>query len=143
MIPGMLFPVRAEASRPLAEVYDRLSDCRNEAVWNSQVSSAELVSGEPLSKGSQFRTINRGAAYRATISVYERPDRLEFDVVGGPMDIKARYRLHETDGRTYVEGELEFLPKRLQRLTMPLGRRFIQRDLEKQYRSFGAFCDSA
>ena len=138
----MKFPVRAEVRRPAAQVFEKLSDCRNEAIWNSQVSSVDLLTDEPITVGTAFKTINRGKEYRATITVRDQPNRVEFDVTGRPMDLKARYQLHERGDSTTVEGELELLPKGILRVILPLTRRFIQSDLDKQYRSFASFCES-
>jgi hypothetical protein len=137
------FPVRTQVSRPSGEVFDKLSDCRNEEKWNSQVSRAELVSAEPVGLGTQFRTINRGKAYTATVVTYEKPNLLGFSVAGDSMDIEATYRLGQADGAVVVDGELEMKPKGFLKVVLPLTKRMIQKDLDLQYESFKAFCESS
>lgn len=53
--------------------FDLMADVRHEPEWNSQVSRAELTSGEPIAAGSRFVIVNRGEAFDATISTYDRP----------------------------------------------------------------------
>jgi hypothetical protein len=136
------FRVRTEVSRPPAEVFDRLSDCRNEEKWNSQVSKAELTSDEPVRLGTTFRTINRGESYAARIVTHDTPSELAFEVVGGPMDITATYALRSNGGPVVIDGVLEMRPKGWMKLMMPLLRRTIQKDLDRQYESFSSFCES-
>lgn len=145
----MRFPVRTEVARPAADVLVKLSDCRNEERWNSQVTSANHVGGaDPPEVGTRFNTVNRGKHYDATLTVQDaaadgEPGRIVFDVVGKPMDITASYSLTAAGEGTLVEGELDMRPKGFLRLLMPMLRGSIQKDLDAQYASFARFCESS
>ena len=41
----------------------------NEPTWNSQVSEPELLTGEPIGRGTHFRTVNSGQTYTATMQL--------------------------------------------------------------------------
>ena len=67
---------------PVARVFDAMADVRNEPAWNTQVTEAEPLTGEPIARGNQFRTVNRGQTYTATITEHDRPDHVAFLVAG-------------------------------------------------------------
>src|SRR2546429_452601 len=86
-------PVRSRAvrvtattriDRPPEDVFDMVADLRNDAQWNSRVSSAELRSPEPIGLGSRFAIVNGGTEYDVTITSYDRPSRLGFEASGNP-----------------------------------------------------------
>lgn len=83
----MIVDTAVTVARPREQVFDRMADVRNEAEWNSQVSRSDLVSGEPIGLGTTFLTVNRGQAYDATITTYDRPNEISFDVVGNTLPL--------------------------------------------------------
>src|SRR3954447_14994332 len=87
----MHFVVEKDIAVPPERAFDAMADARNEPRWNSQVSSSELVGDGPVGPGSRFRTANRRQPYDATITTYERPGRLVFEVTGRVMDITASF----------------------------------------------------
>jgi Polyketide cyclase / dehydrase and lipid transport len=135
------FVVETEIARPPEEVFDRMADARNEPSWNSQVSRSELLSGEPIGSGSRFVTVNRGKEYAATISTYERPGALGFDVSGAPMDITAAFRLRPSGAGTVMTAEWDMRPKGAFRFVFPLMGPVIRKDLNRQTARFKAFCE--
>ena len=121
--------------------FDAMADARNEPQWNSQVSRSELLSGEPIGDGSRFETVNRGQSYQATITTYERPNRLAFDVTGKGMDIRATFAFTATGGGTSNSATFDFTPKGFLKVVFPLMKPLIRKDLPKQAQSFAAFVE--
>jgi uncharacterized protein YndB with AHSA1/START domain len=76
----MIVNVQVTIEAPIGRVFDLMADTRNEPQWNSRVSTSALVSGEPIGKGTEFTTVNRGQTYRATVTEYDRPRHLGYDV---------------------------------------------------------------
>lgn len=137
------FVVRNEIAAAPEKAFDLMADARNEPAWNSQVSRSELLSGEPVGPGSRFLTVNRGRDYEATISTYERPSVLVFDVRGAAMDITATFRVSAHGPGSVVEGSFDFSPKGFMAAVFPLMKPMVRRDLERQSARFKAFCESA
>ena len=133
-----------DASRELATTpevaFDAMADARNEVQWNSKVTRSELRSGEPVQKGSRFQTVNRGQTYDATITEYERPSRITFEVTGKQMDITTTFTFAPDAQGTLMRGEFDFRPKGVLKLLFPLMRPMIRSDLPKQMGSFADFC---
>ena len=77
---------------PPEQVFDTLADVRNDARWNSRVSSAELRSPEPIGLGSRFAMVNGGSPYDVTITTHDRPSRLVLEARGKP-DLTIAYTL--------------------------------------------------
>jgi hypothetical protein len=119
-----------------------MADARNEVHWNSAVSRSELMSGEPIGVGSSFLTVNRGQEYSATISSFDPPDRLGFEVTGKGMNITASFLFRPEGETVIVEERLDFKPKGPMKLLFPLMAPLVRRDLPKQGARFKAFCES-
>src|SRR5438132_13602983 len=104
-----------------------MADARNETAWNSQVTRSELKSGEPIGQGSTFATVNRGREYVATISRYEKPGLLVFEVTGKPMDITATFRFRPEGEQTGFGGEVDMRPKGFMKVALPRLRPHVRR----------------
>ena len=139
----MTFTAQATIARPPEEVFDLMADARNEPHWNSKVTRSTLDSGEPVGPGSRFTTVNRGRPYAATITTYERPTRLVFDVTGSGMDITATFRLSPEGAGTRLESAFDFRPKGLMKVMYPALKGAIAKDVPRQAASFNAFCENA
>ena len=120
--------------------FDLMADARNEPRWNRQVSRSELRSDEPIGRGSRFVTVNRGKEYDASISEYERPSRLAFDVTG-QMDVKATFTFAARDGGTDYRATFDFTPHGSMRLMGPVLKPMIAASLKKESASFKALCE--
>jgi uncharacterized protein YndB with AHSA1/START domain len=128
---------------PPGRVFDTLADVRNELQWNSQVSSAELLSDEPIEQGSRFTIVNGGRPYDVAITTFERPSRLVFEGSGQP-DLTVSYTLTPTaDDGTDLESELDFRPRGALKLLFLLLAPVIRRNVPKQYASLKALCETA
>jgi len=137
----MEFSAQSDISRSPEEVFDRMADARNEPAWNSQVSSSELVSDGQVGPGSRFVTVNRGKSYDATITTYERPGRLVFEVTGKPLDITASFTISPQGEGAHVESRFNFRPKGGMKLMFPLMGPAIRKDVARQSASFKRFCE--
>jgi hypothetical protein len=63
--------------RPPGIVFDRVADSRNEPSFNSNMTSCELLTPEPVGEGSRFRAVMRGrTTMDVTLTEFERPRRL-------------------------------------------------------------------
>ena len=135
-----MFDVSRQLATTPDAAFDAMADARNEVHWNSKVSRSDLVEGEPVHQGSRFRTVNRGQSYDATITEYQRPSRLTFEVTGKQMDITTTFTFAANADGTLLRGEFDFRPKGFLKLMFPLMGPMIRGDLPKQMGSFAAFC---
>ena len=97
---------------PRSAAFDLMADVRKITRWNGGASRAEMTSEEPIGQGSQFITVNRGQELESTITTFDRPERLEFDVTGKLMSV-----------------------------LFPVLSPLIRRDLRKQHAKFKELCE--
>ena len=86
-------------ARPVDEVFDFVADTRNEPAYNPRMVHSELLTPEPVGRGSRF------AAYMAT---RPRPMRMVTEVTG--YDRPHRLESRTTAASAQVEGSLTFTP---------------------------------
>jgi uncharacterized protein YndB with AHSA1/START domain len=132
---------RTEIERPPEQVFDTLADLRNETQWNGRVSSAELLSGEPIGPGSRFAIVNGGTPYEVTITTYDRPSRLGLEGSGNP-DVTIAYTLTSTGEGTDLETNFDFRPRGALKVLFALLAPVIRRDVPKQYASLKRLCEN-
>ena len=125
---------------PPEKVFDTLADLRNDARWNSRVSSAELRSNEPITLGSRFTIVNGGTSYDVTITTHARPVRLVLEARGKP-NLTIAYTLTSIDEGTDLQSNFDFRPEGAQKLVFGLLAPVIRRDVPKQFASLKAFCE--
>ena len=113
---------------------------RRETEWNSRVSRAELMSGEPVGLGSRFAIVNGGTSYDVTVTTYERPSRLVFEAKGKP-DLTITYALTPAGDATELESELDFRPTGALKVLFTVLAPVVRRDVPKQYASLKAVCE--
>ena len=119
-----------------------MADVRHEAEWNDRVSRAELRSDEPIGEGSQFIVVSRGQTHDTTITVFRRPDRLEFLVSDKGMDIDITYTFAGTDDRTTAVGTFVARPRGVMKMLVPVLTPFIRRAVAKQHVNFKRLCET-
>jgi hypothetical protein len=127
---------------PIGRVFDLMADTRNEQQWTSRVSTSELVSGEPISKDTEFATVNRGQTYRATLTEFDRPQHLGYDVAGKAMTIQGSLDFAEAGESTVMTGTFDFTPHGPMKVMLALMSGAVRRDFPKQMASFKAFCEA-
>ncbi|MGN6799350.1 MAG: SRPBCC family protein [Gaiellaceae bacterium] len=126
---------------PPERVFAVLADLRRETEWNSRVSKAELLSGEPIGLGSRFAIVNGGTSYDVTATTFDHPSRLVFEAKGKP-DLTITYAFAATADGTELESELDFRPTGALKALFFLLAPVIRRDVPKQYASLKALCES-
>jgi uncharacterized protein YndB with AHSA1/START domain len=136
----MRFTASTRIDSPPEHVFDTLADVRNDARWNSRVSSAELRSPEPIGRGSQFAIVNGGTPYGVTITTHDRPSRLVFEAHGKP-ELTIAYTLTPAGGGTDLASDFGFRPTGVQKLVFALAQPLIRREIPKQFASLKAFCE--
>jgi hypothetical protein len=122
------------------KVFDTLADVRNDAQWNSRVSSADLRSPEPMGLGSRFAIVNGGSPYDVTITTHARPSRLVLEAHGKP-DLTIAYALTPAGGGTNLESDFDFRPTGAQKLLFTLVGPVIRREIPKQFAALKVFCE--
>ena len=127
---------------PPDRVFDTLADLRNELQWNSQVSKAELSSGEPIGQGTRCSLVNGGRPFDVTITTFERPSRLVLEGSGKP-DLTIAYALTPTADGTELLSDFDFRPTGALKLVFALLSPVIRRNVPKQYASLKALCEGA
>jgi uncharacterized protein YndB with AHSA1/START domain len=138
-------PLRATATTRIAcapeRVFDVLADLRREPEWNSRVTDAELVSGEPIGLGSRFSIVNGGSSFEVTLAEYERPTRLVFEAKGKP-DLTITYTFASDEKGTKLESALDFRPTGALKAVFAVLGPVIRRNVPKQYASLKTLCES-
>lgn len=137
----MIVNVTVTIEAPIGRVFDLMADTRNEPTWNSRVSQAELVSGEPVGAGSEFTNVNRGRTFRAVLTDFDRPRHLGYDVTGKAMAVRGSLDFAERDEGTEMTGTFDFTPFGAMKAMMPLMSGAIRRDFPRQMAAFKAFCE--
>jgi uncharacterized protein YndB with AHSA1/START domain len=125
-----------------AKVFDLMADVRLITRWNAGASRCEMLSQEPIGKGSRFVTVNRGQEMTSTITRFDRPERLEFAVTSKAMDVHGTFRFTKTNARTRLDITFEPQPKGIMKVLFPLLKPMIRRDLVKQHLKFKDYCET-
>ncbi|MGI9646699.1 MAG: SRPBCC family protein [Ilumatobacteraceae bacterium] len=123
-------------------VFDLLADARNEVQWNEGVSRVELVTGEPIGEGSQFVVEDKRGEHEVAITVFERPEHLEFALKGKQMDVAISFTFTESDGTTTADGSFDARPKGIMKALLPVLLPLIKRDIAKQHLNFKKLCEA-
>lgn len=130
-------------NQPAAVVFDQVADARNEAKWNSTLTDYQLVSQEPIGRGSTFTYKNRGNEFTSTLAVYSPPNSLAFDVHGKPMDIYATVTF-EAKNATTTELVATYIltPKGVMKVMMLFFGPFLSKAFAKEFQNFKKFSES-
>ena len=136
------FTDKMHIDSPSTTVFDLLADARNELQWNSGVSRVELLTDEPVGTGSQFIVADRRGEHEVTITLFDRPDRVEFAMTSKEMDVAIKYAFTETDGTTTAVGKFEAQPKGYMKLLLPMLMPMIKRDVAKHHVHFKKLCEA-
>ena len=136
----MRVPANQQIACPPAVAFDLIADARREPEWNSEVSGAELTSGEPIGAGSRFVIVIRGEAYDTTIATYDRQSALEFRATGS-IELVIRYAFDALGGGTHMTAGYDFRPRGALKPVFALMKPVIARSVRKQLASFKAPCE--
>jgi len=127
---------------PATAAFDFMSDVRNELDWNSGVSEVELLTAEPIGKGSRFRIVDQRGQQEVEITAYERPDTLSLFLSGKSMDVDIDFMLVEKGNITVMTGRFNAKVRGLMRFFFPLLLPLIRRDIAKEHKTFIALCEA-
>jgi uncharacterized protein YndB with AHSA1/START domain len=124
--------VEADVRRPPEEVFDYASDPAKEPEWNIRMKGIEKLTDGPVGVGARYRMLfTQGPPAISECVRFERPSFWE--LVGGSRVISSRFK-----GRVDRRGEgshlvlrMEIRPRGLLALALPLVRRRMQRELER------------
>ena len=100
------------------------------------------MTDEPVRQGSQFVVEDKRGQHDVEITVFDRPERLEFALTSKQMDVAISYRFGESDGTTTALGAFDARPKGFMKLLMPLLLPLIKRDIAKQHVNFKSLCEA-
>jgi carbon monoxide dehydrogenase subunit G len=119
-------------ARPAGEVFDFVSDPRNEPKWLPGAESVELTSGEPVGLGSTFLgRYARAGEVRLELVEFERPHRVTFRAHSKIVDFDDAVELHEHDGHTHLHAVMRAQPRGVMKLFAPL----MARTMRSQFTS--------
>ncbi len=139
----MAFTERMQIACPQSKAFDLMADARNELKWNDDVSAVELRTDEPIGQRSTFIVVNRGREDAATITRFDRPERLAFVVASKQMDIDIKYTFEAAEGGTLAVGTFDARPKGAMKVFLPLLMPMIKRGLAKQHANFIRLCETS
>lgn len=117
----------ADIAVPPQQVFDYLSDLRNEAEWNSAMRSVHLLTGEPVGIGSRYRARWAGSPdVIVEYTRYERPGQWVSVADSKVMTIRFSARVTPVPSGSHLAVRMELLPHGPARLLQPLLRRRMQ-----------------
>ena len=115
-------------ARPAAEVFDFLSDVRNEPRWLPGASEIEMLTQAPVGKGSRFRgRYARAGLVELELVEFDRPHCVTFRAHAPIVDFDDAVTLTETADGTLLAATMTAQPKGLMRLLAFAMRRVMQR----------------
>jgi carbon monoxide dehydrogenase subunit G len=121
-------------ARPIQEVFDYLSDSRNEPSWLPGAESVELTSSEPVGLGSTFvGRYARAGRVELELAEFERPRRVTFRARSRIVDFDDAVELREQDDRTIVEARMTAKPNGVMRLFAPMMARTMQKQFSENW----------
>jgi len=112
-------------NRPADAVFDYLADGTHNSEWRSGVLEIERTSPSG-GEGATYRQVLSGPGGRRIdgdyrVTVFDRPNRLEFQVIAGPLRPTGVFELTETTpGTTTVRFALDAKPAGLMKLMTPM-----------------------
>jgi len=111
---------RVEIDRPQEEVFDYLSDLKNELEWNPDVVSMERENDGPLGVGTKYRAKWRqSGVITCECTRFDRPNGWTW-VNGGPVEVVLDIRLMPRDGGTTLVSRFDAHPRGFFRVIFPL-----------------------
>lgn len=117
-----------ELQRTPQDVFDYLSDIRNERDWNPTMQSVELVTPGPLRAGSVFRARWKGGPTNTLeCVVFDRPHRWVHLSESSMWRVRFEGRVSETEAGSCLTARMEISANGLGKLVMPLFARMMAR----------------
>jgi carbon monoxide dehydrogenase subunit G len=110
--------------RPVAEVWNFISNFENATRWSRGVLEAKQTSDGPLGVGSTLQTVVQAFGRRRTadylVTEYEPNHAFAFEVTSGPMTSRARYSVEPAGAGTRLTASGEAGATGLYKLLAPI-----------------------
>jgi uncharacterized protein YndB with AHSA1/START domain len=126
--------------RPVEEVFDFVTDARNEPRYNPRILNVEKKTAGPINRGTRFvimsKAVGRPMAVEYEITVYERPQRMSSHTIRGLplMDVESLETFEPIADGTRMRWEWEVRPRgAVGRLMMPVMARVLTSRLEAAF----------
>jgi carbon monoxide dehydrogenase subunit G len=121
-------------NRPVAEVWDFISNFQNATRWSRGVLEARQTSDGPLGVGSTLQAVVKAFGRRRTadylVTAYEPNHGFAFEVTSGSMTSRARYSVEPAGAGTRLTVSGEAATTGLYKLLAPILVRTIERHSE-------------
>ncbi|GAA4413381.1 hypothetical protein GCM10023168_36260 [Fodinibacter luteus] len=107
---------------PVDVVFDTVADTRNEPGYNPDMHDVELLTPEPVGRGSRFRALMGRAGTEMLVELveYDRPHRLGSRTTSSLMDTSGGLTFRETADGTAMAWDWQVQPHGYLRLLGPL-----------------------
>jgi hypothetical protein len=106
---------------PPPQVFDYLSDLRNEREWNPKIRSVQLLTGEPIGVGTRYRARWVGSPDNTVeYTVFDRPHEWASVADSKMLTIRFAARVRAIDGGSRLRVRMELAPHGPMRLLDPV-----------------------
>lgn len=131
-------PIEAQAettiARPIEQVFDYLSDPRNEPDWLLGATSVEQTSEGPVGLGATFvGQYRRAGRVELELVAFDRPHRVTFRARSRIVDFDDAVTLTEAGGGTRLEARMTATPRGAMRMVGPLMARTMRRQFVENW----------
>jgi hypothetical protein len=111
---------KVEIARPIEEVFDFVSDMRNELKWNPDVESMEKITEGPVGLGTRFNAKWHTSPQLMTERTnFHRPTSFSYHN-GGPIEVDLTITLNSTPEGTLLTSCFDARPHGFFRLIFPI-----------------------
>jgi hypothetical protein len=142
--PGAVIEVETDIRRSPEEVFDYASDPAHEPEWNIRMKRVVKLTDGPTGVGARYRMeFTQGPPAISECMRFERPSL--WDLVGGSKIISSGFsgKVEPSGDRSHLLLRMEIRPRGPLRLAMPLLRRRMQRELDRDIATIKANLESA
>jgi carbon monoxide dehydrogenase subunit G len=120
--------------RSLEDVFDYLSDARNEPAWLPGAERVEKTSDGPVGLGTTFDgTYARAGRAELTLVTFERPTAVTFRAHAKIVDFDDAVKLSDEGGKTRLSATMTAQPRGLMKLGAPLMAKTMRRQFVQNW----------
>jgi ligand-binding SRPBCC domain-containing protein len=134
------FQQETTIERPVEEVFDFVTDARNEPRYNPRILNVEKKTAGPIGRGTRFvlvsKAMGRPLAVEYEITAYERPRRMISRTIRGLplMNVESTETFEPANGGTRMRWVWEIKPRGTAgKLTTPVLARMLGRRLDRVF----------
>lgn len=135
-------------ARPAEEIWTFIADATNDPQWCHKVDSVEQVAGEGPGPGAKYRVLHRPRprkpATELTMEVveYEEPRRLRWREEDEDGVFNVLYELESTGSGARLS-QIDDIDWKISKLTFPIARVMVSRDISRQLASLKRILEGA